>query len=315
MRGQTEQDSKGKLEGFKMQGTVKETTSDKLFDFFNYIIMIMTLIIVGYPMYFVIIASFSDPDLVNRGEVLFWPKGFTLLGYQRLFHYPQIVTGYKNTILYTIVGTVVGVFLTLSAGYAISRRDLFGRRFIILMFTFTLFFNGGLIPTYLLVKSLGLLDTFWVMIIPTAVSVFNVIIAKSFYEGSWIDELIEAARIDGCGDLRFFFMIALPLSVPLIAVMTLFYAVGKWNSFFEALIYLKSPEKYPLQLVLRDILISNQVTMGGAMQDVSDITQRLKTAQLVKYSIMIISSLPILVFYPFVQKYFVKGIMLGAIKG
>jgi len=183
------------------------------------------------------------------------------------------------------------------------------------MFTFTLFFNGGLIPTYLLVKSLGLLDTFWVMIIPTAVSVFNVIIAKSFYEGSWIDELIEAARIDGCGDLRFFFMIALPLSVPLIAVMTLFYAVGKWNSFFDALIYLKSPEKYPLQLVLRDILISNQVTMGGAMQDVSDITQRLKTAQLVKYSIMIISSLPILVFYPFVQKYFVKGIMLGAIKG
>lgn len=298
-----------------MHTVLKQTRSDKIFDFFNMILMIIVLIVVGYPMYFIIIASFSDPDLVNKGEVLFWPKGFTLLGYERLTYYPQIITGYKNTILYTLVGTLVGVFLTLSAGYAISRRDLFGRRFIILMFTFTLFFNGGLIPTYFVVRGLGLLDTFWAMIIPSAVSVFNVIIAKSFYEGSWIDELIEAAVIDGCGDLRFFFMIALPLSIPLIAVMTLFYAVGKWNSFFDALIYLRSSDKYPLQLILRDILISNQVTMGGAMQDVSDITQRLKTAQLVKYSIMIISSLPILLFYPFVQKYFVKGIMLGAIKG
>jgi len=183
------------------------------------------------------------------------------------------------------------------------------------MFTFTLFFNGGLIPTYLLVKKLQLLDSFWSMIIPTAVSVFNIIIAKSFYEGSWIDELIEAAVIDGCGDLRFFFRIALPLSIPLIAVMSLFYAVGKWNSFFDALIYLKSPQKYPLQLILRDILIVNQARIGGAMQDVGSITEQIKIAQLIKYSVMIVSTLPILLFYPLVQKYFVKGIMLGAIKG
>ena len=172
----------------------------------------------------------------------------------------------------------------------------------------------GLIPTYLLVKKLGLIDTFWAMIIPSAVGVFNVIIAKSFYEGSWVDELSDSAMIDGCGDLRFFFQIVLPLSSPLIAVMTLFYAVGKWNSFFDGLIYLRTPTKYPLQLVLRDILITGELMLGGSMQDVRSITERLRLSELLKYSIMIVSSLPILIFYPFVQKYFTKGIMLVAIK-
>lgn len=276
---------------------------------------IIVLFIVGYPMYFVIIASISDPMLVNKGEVVLWAKDITWIGYKKLFQYPQILIGYKNTLLYTFVGTMVGVFLTTSSGYVLSRKDLLGRRFFVLLFVFTLFFNGGLIPTYLLVKNLRLLDNFWVMILPTAVSVFNVIIAKSFYEGSWIDELIEAAEIDGCGDLRFFFQIALPLSIPLIAVMTLFYAVGKWNSYFDGLIYLNSSHKFPLQLVLRDILIVNQAMMGGALQDVESIAEKLKAAQLVRYSVMIVSTLPMLIFYLAVQKYFVKGIMLGAIKG
>jgi len=298
-----------------MNSVLKQTRSDRIFDAINLAFMILVLILVAYPMYFVIIASISDPVLAEKGEVILIPKGITFIGYQKLFEYPQILTGYKNSILYTVVGTVIGIFLTISSGYVLSRKDLFGRRFFILMFTFTLFFNGGLIPTYLLVKNLQLLDSFWSMIIPTAVSVFNIIIAKSFYEGSWIDELIEAAVIDGCGDLRFFFRIALPLSIPLIAVMSLFYAVGKWNSFFDALIYLKSPQKYPLQLILRDILIVNQARIGGAMQDVGSITEQIKIAQLIKYSVMIVSTLPILLFYPLVQKYFVKGIMLGAIKG
>jgi len=294
---------------------LRETTSDKVFDILNVIIMILVLIIVGYPMYFVVIASISDPMLVAKGEVILFPRNFITIGYKRLFNYPQILTGYKNSTLYTLVGTVIGVFLTISSGYALSRKDLLGRRFITLLFVFTLFFNGGLIPTYLLVKKLGLIDTFWAMIIPSAVGVFNVIIAKSFYEGSWVDELSDSAMIDGCGDLRFFFQIVLPLSSPLIAVMTLFYAVGKWNSFFDGLIYLRTPTKYPLQLVLRDILITGELMLGGSMQDVGSITERLRLSELLKYSIMIVSSLPILIFYPFVQKYFTKGIMLGAIKG
>jgi len=299
-----------------MQSSIlRQTVSDKVFDILNIIMMVLVLIIIGYPMYFVVIASISDPMLVTKGEVILFPKGFLTLGYRRLFYYPQILTGYKNTALYTLVGTIVGVFLTISSGYALSRKDLLGRRFITLMFVFSLFFNGGLIPTYLLVKNLRLLDTFWVMIIPSAVGVFNVIIAKSFYEGSWVDELSDSAMIDGCGDLRFFFQIVFPLSSPLVAVMTLFYAVGKWNSFFDGLIYLRTPGKYPLQLILRDILITGELTLGGSMQDVSSITERLRLSELLKYSIMIVSSLPILIFYPFVQKYFTKGIMLGAIKG
>lgn len=295
--------------------TLKQTKIDQTFDVINTILLILALFIVGYPMYFVTIASISDPMLVAKGEVFLWPKGLTTIGYKRLTHYPQILTGYKNTILYTLVGTALGVFLTISSGYVLSRKELVGRRILTFLFLFTLFFNGGLIPAYLLIKQLNMLDTFWVMIIPTAVNVFNVIIAKSFYEGSWVDELNESAKIDGCSDLRFFFEITVPLSIPLIAVMILFYAVGKWNSFFDGLIYLSSPDKYPLQLILRDILITGQLTLGGSMQDVSSITERLQLAELLKYSIMIVSSVPMIILYLFVQKNLVKGLMLGAVKG
>lgn len=294
---------------------IGQSHNDRIFDIINIILMIIILFTIAYPLFFVVIASISDPAYVEKGQVLLWPKGISLLGYEKILQYPQILTGYLNTILYTLVGAVLGVILTVSSGYALSRKELRGRNFILIFFTVTLFINGGLIPTYLLVKNLGLRDSFWAMIIPSAVSVFNVLIAKSFYEGGWIDELLGAALIDGCNDLGFFFRIAMPLSTPLIAVMVLFYAVGKWNSFFDALIYLDSASKYPLQLVLRDILMVNQANMGGIVQDVSGMVDRVKVAALVKYGVIVVSSLPMLILYPFIQKYFVKGVMLGAIKG
>lgn len=294
---------------------IGQSRSDHAFDIVNILLMISILFGVAYPLFFVVIASISDPAFVAKGEVLFWPKGISFLGYEKILDYQQIMTGYLNTIWYTLVGTVLGVILTISSGYALSRKDLKGRNLFLIIFTVTLFINGGLIPTYLLVKNLGLRDSFWAMIIPSAVSVFNVLIAKSFYEGGWIDELLGAALIDGCNDLGFFFRIAMPLSTPLVAVMVLFYAVGKWNSFFDALIYLDSAGKYPLQLVLRDILMVNQANMGGIVQDVSGMVDRVKAAELVKYGVIVVSSIPMLILYPFIQKYFIKGVMLGAIKG
>lgn len=287
--------------------------SDKIFDTINGIIMMIILVIVAYPLYFIVISSVSEPDLVNAGKVLLFPKGFTLGGYQRIFSIPKIWLGYKNTILYTFVGTCISLFCTLGGGYALYRRNMPFRNLFMGMCTFTMFFSGGMIPLYLLVDGLHIIDTIWAMTLPAAVSVWNLIIARTFFQSTISSELEEAAELDGCGQLRFFFSIAIPLTKALIAILTLYYMVSNWNSYFDGLIYLKSPSKQPLQLILREILIMDsnpEMTM-----DVWDAIERAKLAQLIKYGVIIVSSVPLICLYPFVQRFFIKGVMIGSLKG
>lgn len=296
--------------------SVTATKQDKIFDVVNYVILTLVLLVVLYPLYFVVIASMSDFRFVNNGEVWLWPKGFTLAAYKEVFKYPRVWVGYKNSLLYTVIGTSLNVVLTLLAGYSLSRKDLYGRNVIMYFMVFTMMFHGGLIPTYLVIKRLGLVDNFWVMILPSAVSVYNVIVARTFFQTSIPDELLESALIDGCSNTRFFLSIVIPLSPAIIAVLTIFYAVGHWNAFFNALIYIRSPQLQPLQIVLREILLLNQSRelFGLSLSDESVVEQQ-NLADLIKYSVIIVASLPVLALYPFLQRYFVKGVMIGAIKG
>jgi putative aldouronate transport system permease protein len=270
------------------------------------------LIIVVYPLFFVVIASFSDPSAVAGGDVWLFPKGFTLDGYNELFRHSEIWIGYKNTVLYTIIGTLVGLAVNISAAYALSRKDLVGRKFFTILFIFTMFFNGGLIPTFLTIKDFHLYDTFLVMVLPFSVSVFNIIVARTFFQNNIPSDLFDAARIDGCGNLYYFFKIVLPLSKAVIAVIGLWTAVGMWNSYFNALIYLKDSARYPLQLILRNILITNNLQMSFGSGEAMQIALRL--SNLMRYSVIIVSTVPIMCIYPFVQKHFNQGVMIGAVK-
>ncbi|MFK7693278.1 carbohydrate ABC transporter permease [Paenibacillus sp. HJGM_3] len=290
------------------------SSSDRWFDLVNYTLLAVLMLLVLYPLYFIIIASFSNPDLVNAGKLWLIPRDTTVEGYRRIFSDDSIWLGYRNTLLYTGLGTAINVVLTLTAGYALSRSDLPGRGLIMFLITFTMFFGGGLIPTYLLVKQLGMLNTIWAMVIPNAVSAFNIIITRTFFQSTIPSELLEAAVIDGCSNTRFFMRIVLPLSMPIVAVMVLFSAVGHWNAYFQALIYLKDDELYPLQIVLRNILISNDVS-GNMIDDLANLSEQQRIGELMKYGIIMVASLPVLILYPFVQKYFVKGVMIGSIKG
>ncbi len=271
------------------------------------------LIVVIYPLYFVVIASFSNPSSVANGEVWLAPKGFTLDGYHALLKMPEIWHSYWLTFLYTSVGTAIGLAVNIPAAYALSRKDLVGRKVITFFFIFTMFFNGGLIPTFLTVKDFGLYDTFLVMVLPFSVVVYDIIVARTFFVSSIPTELWDAAQIDGCGNLQYFFKIVLPLSKAIIAVLGLWIAVGQWNSYFNALVYLRSPNLYPLQLILRNILITNQMQAAMGSGEAAQIALRL--ANLMRYSIIIVATVPIMCVYPFVQKYFNKGVMIGAIKG
>ncbi|CAG7643672.1 hypothetical protein PAESOLCIP111_04523 [Paenibacillus solanacearum] len=287
---------------------------DRIFDSINVLLLVLITIIVLYPLLFVLSASVSDPAIVVKGQLWLWPKGFNLDGYERVFQNNDIVTGYGNTILYTVVGTVINVVLTICAAYPLSRKDFRGRHVITAIITFTLFFSGGLIPTYLLVKKLGMLGTIWALVIPNAVAVWNIIIMRTFFQTSIPYEIQESAAIDGCGNFRIMLNIVLPLSTPIIAVMVLFYAVGHWNAFFNALIYLNDRSQYPLQLILREILLQGQMQ---AMIDMADdsLAKKLMEVEGIKYAVVVIANLPVLLLYPFLQKYFVKGMMIGALKG
>lgn len=296
-----------------MKKKIASSTSDKVFQTVLYTVAVLILIIILYPLYFVIIASFSDPSAVSGGQVWLLPKGLTLDGYKELFRHQEIWSGYANTILYTLSGTFVGLVVNLFAAYALSRRDLVGRKFINLMFIFTMFFNGGLIPTFLTIKALHLYNTFAVMVIPFSVSVYNIIVARTFFQANIPEDLNDAAKIDGCGNLYYFFKIVLPLSKAIIAVIALWTAVGMWNSYFNALIYLKDSAKYPLQLILRNILITNNLQMSFGSGEAMQIALRL--SNLMRYSVIIVSTVPIMCFYPFVQKHFNQGVMIGAVKG
>lgn len=294
---------------------IRLSVSDKAFNTLMYVLMTFILIVCAYPLYFVVIASFSDPAQVNVGNVVLLPRDIMFDGYSSIFSNSKIWIAYKNTIVYTVTGTILNVYLTLSAAFPLSRRELMGRKLIMRLLTFTMFFSGGMIPNYLLVLNLGLKNTIWAMILPTAVSVWNLIIARSYFISTIPDELIEAAEIDGCGSLRFFFTMALPLSKALTAVMVLFYAVAHWNEFFNALLYLDKSSMHPLQIVLRDLLLVNQGVDASMMADAEEMQLRQKLADLLKYGAVVVTTLPVLAIYPFIQKYFVKGVMVGAVKG
>lgn len=292
---------------------VTRSRADKAFDVMDYVLLTIGFLLVAYPLYFVLIASVSDPIAVYEGRVILYPIKPTLEGYARIFSYESLFTGYKNTLIYTAVGTSINVVMTITAGYALSRKDLVGRNVMMMGVMITMIFSGGMIPNYLLVRSLKLYNTMWALILPGAVSTWNLIVTRTFFQQTIPEELREAAELDGCGDTSFFVRVVLPLSSSIIAVMVLFYAVSHWNSYYNALLYLSSTSKYPLQLVLRNILIVN--TLDDMVNDVATQAAQQRMGDLIKYGMIIVSSLPLLILYPFLQKYFVHGVMIGAIKG
>jgi putative aldouronate transport system permease protein len=294
---------------------IKESKGDRIFNVVNFICVTLFMLLVLYPLIYILSCSFSDPHLVASGQVWLYPKGFNVEGYARVFQDENIMVGYANTIFYTVVGTLLNLLLTLPAGYALSKKFP-GRNIIMTIFFITMYFGGGMIPTYLLIRDLHLFNTRLVLLLMGAISVYNVIIARTFFAGT-PKELEEAAIIDGASTLRTFVQIVLPISKALIGVLTLYYAVGHWNSYFNAMIYIRDDIKKPLQLFLRSILINEQ--MSSAMADTASDPEAMAEAerlkQLLKYSVIIVSSLPLLIVYPFLQKYFDKGVLIGSIKG
>lgn len=290
----------------------KALSGDKIVNIVFYIIAIVMILLIVYPLWFVIIASFSNPADVANGEVWFWPKQWDLSGYKELFKQEQLWTSYGNTILYTLVGTLIALGVNIPAGYALSRKDLAGKKLINVFYLIPMFVSGGLIPTYIVVKNFGLLNSFWVMVLPFSVSTYNIIVARTFFKSSLPETLWEAAQIDGCGTIRYFFQFALPLSKAVLAVIGLWTAVGLWNSWFNALIYIQDEALQPLQLLLRRILISNQSLLGAATGTMAQELRQL--SDMMKYASIVISTLPIMCLYPFLQKYFNQGVMIGAVK-
>lgn len=278
-----------------------------------WILLLLIMLVILVPILFILASSFSSPDAVSAGKVLLWPVDFSLAGYEVIFQSPNILRGFLNSIAYTFMATVVGVGLTLLAGYPLSRKDLKIRGPVMFLFTVTMFFNGGMIPTYLVVSQLNLIDSFWAMILPTAMGVWNVILIKTYIQSSMPLEIYESASIDGCSDWKYFINMVIPLSKPIIAVMVLLYAVGKWNDFMSGLLYINTTSKYPLQLILRNILVMNDST--GMAMNLTEQMSRQAMKNLMQYSLIIVSSVPVMILYPFIQKYFVKGIMMGSIKG
>jgi putative aldouronate transport system permease protein len=299
------------------KGYFVKKPSDVIMDFIIFVFCIFIFLITAYPLYFVIIASFSDAIEVNAGRVIIWPVKQSLYGYEKIFKDTRIWLGYKNTLNYTFFGTIINLFFTLPAAYVLSRKKFTPRKIIMALFIFTMFFNGGLIPTYMLIRNLKIINTVWVMIIPFCVSVYNLIIARTFLETSIPEELYEAAMMDGCSHFRYFITVILPLSKAVISVIGLYYFVGHWNNFFRALMYLSRDGMQPLQVVLRNILLSNQVFMQGAGIGAGEGTGAYaqQYADQIKYGIIIVSTLPVLCLYPLIQRYFEKGVMIGAIKG
>ncbi len=291
---------------------LKDTTGDKIFFVLNAVFLGLMALIVLYPIYFIIIASISDPDAVLGGQVVLYPVNITLEGYQKVMERGDIWRGYGNTILYTIGTVIFSLLVTIPGGWALSRKTTPGKKFWMMFFIIPMFFGGGLIPFYNVMSSLHLINTVWAIILPSILSVWNLFMCKTFFESSIPEGLLEAAKIDGSGIFRTFFSIILPLSKAIIAVMALYYAVGQWNSYFNAMIFLQDESKYPLQLVLKEILLASESTVGGSGET---ILQQYRLANQLKYVSVIVSSIPVLCLYPFVQKYFAQGVMIGSLKG
>lgn len=283
------------------------------FDYINLIVLFLFTLLVAYPLYFVIIASFSDPTMVNNGKVMLIPRGLNFDGYKRVFSNEMIWIGYGNTILYTVAGTTLSVFVTLLAGYTLSRPRFLGKGFLTFFFYNSMYISGGIIPLFVLIQELNLYDTRWVMILLGTVNVFNLIICRTFMQNSIPHELFESANLDGASHFTYFRKVVLPLSKPIIAVLVLYFGVAHWNDYMKGLIYIRSASKEPLQIVLRKILILSDV--GVEMMDAEEAMRRLTESELMKYALIIVSTLPILMVYPFVQKHFVQGVMIGSVKG
>jgi len=294
------------------RNAISHTKSDKVFNVVNTLILFVILLIIAYPLYFVFIASISDPIKAASGQVTWRPVGFTLAGYEKILHFKRIWIGYRNTIFYAILGTCISLSLTITLAYPLSRKDFKLRNVIMYMITFTMFFNGGMIPTYLVINEMGLLNTIWAVVLPSAITAQHVIIVRTFYQGL-PTELTEAAAIDGATNFKAFWYIVLPLSKAVIAVIALYVASSLWNSYFGPMIYLYDTDKYPLQLFLRQILLQND--MEGADIDASSTAEQGQIANLIKYGVIIVASMPMMMLYPFIQKFFVKGVMIGSVKG
>ena len=293
---------------------IQYSTSEKVFYAITYTIITLLMLVVLYPLIYVVACSFSSPNAVITGKVVLWPVDFSLVGYKEVFKESSVWIGYKNTILYTVVGTSINVAMTLICAYPLSRKGLPHKGFFTFLFSFTMMFGGGMIPSYLLMRDLKLLNTFWVMVIPGAMAVYQMVIVRTFFQTNLPGELIEATQVDGCNDIRFFFQFALPLSKAVIAVIALQYAIGHWNDYFNAFLYLSSDAKYPLQIYLRKILTMAQVAAQAAEDD--ELASALVgLSELLRYALIVVATVPILCVYPFIQKYFVQGVMVGSLKG
>jgi multiple sugar transport system permease protein/putative aldouronate transport system permease protein len=289
-------------------------SSDTWFYIVIGVVMFFLTIIVLYPIVYIVSASFSSSAAVTEGRVWLWPVDFSLEAYKAVFNYSDLWIGYRNTIFYVVVGTIMNVAVEMICAYPLARKDLWGKSVISFLFTFTMLFGGGMIPNYLLVKSMGMLNTPWALLIPGLMSVYNVIVARTFIQNNIPEELLEAAQIDGCNDTQFFFKMVLPLSKAIIAVLTLWHAVGHWNSYFSAFLYITEEKLYPLQVFLKEILVQSNVN-SEVVGDVADALQMQNLKQLLKYAIIVVSTVPLFAFYPFVQKHFVKGVTIGSVKG
>lgn len=291
---------------------LKSTMGDKVFYALNYIFLGLMTLIILYPIYFIIIAAISDPDAVLAGEVVLYPVRVTLSGFQKILERADVWRGYLNTIIYTVLTVVLSLVVTIPAGWALSRKTLLGKKFWMIYFIIPMFFGGGLIPFYNVMNSLHLVNNMWSVILPSILSVWNLFMTRTFFESSIPEGLVEAARIDGAGEWRIFTNLVIPLSKAILAVMALYYAVGQWNSYFNAMIFLQDENLYPLQLVLKEILIASESTTGGSGET---ILEQYRLANQIKYVSVIVSSAPVICLYPFVQKYFAQGVMIGSLKG
>lgn len=293
----------------------KKINSDKVLGVVNGFILLLITLMIVYPLYFVIIASISDPVAVNMGETLLLPKGINFLGYKKMLEYSNIITGYKNSIIYTVVGTICNLLVCIPTAFVLSRKELPGRKWLSMFFVLTLYFQGGVIPTYLVVKQTGLLNSMWALIIPGVLNTYNMIVCRSFFANNVSEELFDSTKIDGGGYMTFFFKVVLPLSTSIIAVMVLYHALIHWNSYLTSLYYIRDSEKYPLQLVLRALTASLNVDSIQGSLDSQTISEMQKAQQSVRYAVVIASAVPVFLIYPFVQKHFVKGVMVGSVKG
>ena len=311
-----------KMTSKKKKSLLRYSLGDSVFLAIVYLLLLFSFLIILYPILYVISASFSDPNAVAGGEMILWPINPSLRAYEYILHYGDIWTGYANTIFYTVAGTLLNLLFTLPCAYMLSRRDVVGRGIIMTLFVITMYFGGGLIPTYLNLNELGLINTRWSLLLPGVVSAYNLIVARTFFVNTIPWELQEAAFLDGCSDFRMFTKIILPLSSPIIVVMTLYYGVGHWNAYFNAMIYIRDRELYPLQVFLREILTMGQFA-SDAMQNGGDLSpeemlalaKQTETANMIKYAVIVVSTAPMLIVYPFLQKYFAKGVMIGSVKG